>query len=351
MKPPAHVSLREIADTVGVSVSTVSRALGDSNRVSPLTKQAVRAAMSQLADGRHATTDNTATRPMIGVTHSHFTRGASGRGLDIILEQVLAGVEIACLRAGYIPYPWQQSPLLTGAEGDPFFAAVSGVVMGGGLIERALLTAIHARGIPVIIIGGHVPELSVPSVAADNTHGMAEATRHLVRLGHRRIGLVNGPTETYTSFEKRAGYLAALTEAGLPADPALIRAGEGYHGFDAPAAEACTEALLALPQPPTAILYASDTMVESGIRVLQRHGLSIPRDISVIGFHDDHNARYLHPPLTSVHVDRTVWGEVATEQLLQLIGGAIMRPTRTLLPVELIIRASTGPAPVQENTV
>lgn len=344
MKVPDGVSLRQIADVVGVSVSTVSRALGDSDRVSPLTKQAVRDAIAGLSTRRDESRER-ATRPMLGVTHSHFSDGDATRSLDVIIEQVLAGMEITCLRAGYIPYPWQQSALLIDGAGDPFFAAVSGIVMSGGVVERSVLDAILARAIPVVLIGGHVPDRRVPSVGADSARGMYLATRHLLARGHRRIALANGPAETYTSFEKRAGYCAALSEAGIVADPELVQAQDGYGGFDAPAAEECTEFLLGLPDRPTAILYASDSMAEAGYRVLQRLGLRVPDDVSVVGFHDDAAARYTDPPLTTVRVDRATWGEVATEQLIALIGGETARSTRTLLPMELIVRESTGPVP------
>jgi LacI family transcriptional regulator len=347
VKVAPGVSLREIADVVGVSVSTVSRALNDSDRVSAITKRAVRGAIADLtANGRSGTVD-APTRPMLGLTHSHLSGGNEQHSLDNIVEQVQVGIEIACLRAGYIPFIWQQSRLLTTAEGDPFFEAVSGVVMSGGLVEHALVAAITARGLPVVTIGGHVPDTTTPSVAADSQRGLYLATRHLLGLGHRRVALVNGPAETYTSFEKRAGYLAALFEAGIPAEPSLVRARDGYAGFNAVIAEALTEELFALPDPPTAILYAGDQMAEAGYRVCQRRGLRIPEDISIVGFHDDPDARHAQPAMTTVRVDRVRWGEAAADRLLRAIGGEALPGSRLLLPVELIVRASTGPAPAR----
>lgn len=344
MKAPTGLSLREIADTVGVSVSTVSRALNGSDRVSTLTKDAVREAIAGLTtrqgDGSPGTV---ATRPLLGLIHSHYSGSRATHGLDIILEQVLAGVEVACLRHGYIPYPWQQSRLLMGETGEPFLGSVAGVVVIGGMVERDLVARLQERGLPLVIVGGHLPGVGVASVAADGMGGMYAATRHLLELGHRHIGLVNGPAETYTSLEKRAGYLAALTEAGLASDPALIAARDGYTGFEAPTGVVCTEELLALPTPPTAILYASDALAEAGYRVLQRRGLRVPEDLSIVGFHDDHSALHLPPPLTSVRVSRSLWGEVAADRLLAALGGEALHGARTLLPTELIVRESTGP--------
>jgi len=348
MKSGEAPSLREVADRVGVSVSTVSRALGDSDRVSMLTKQAVRAAVDELTARGVAQSTATANRPMIGVTLSHFVEGPYLSSLEATIEEVMVGVEVASLRAGYIPYLWQQSGLLPTAASAPFFAAVSGVIMNGGVVDPRVLAAISERGLPVMMIGGHVPDAGLSSVAADSAGGMAAVTRHLIALGHRRIALVNGPTETYTSFEKRAGYLAALTEAGILADPTLIVARNGYAGFTAPVAEALTEGLLDRPDRPTAILYAIDGMAAAGVQLCQRRGLHVPDDLSIAGFYDGADARDCHPALTTVHVNRIAWGEVATEMLLTRFAGGEGRAMRILLPTELIVRDST--APVRERS-
>lgn len=343
MKLPPGISLRDIATVVGVSVSTVSRALNDNDRVSEMTKKAVQDAIEELTTSKHSLTTTFPSTPLlIGVIHSHLSEHIWS--LDMILEQVLAGVEKVCRRVGAIPYPWQSSRLLLTAEGEPFLASVNGVIMSGGLVEHSLAERLVTRNLPVVIIGGHLPDLPVSSVAADSQRGMRLATQHLVALGHRRIALVDGPSLTYTSHEKKAGYLAALGDAGVAPDLDLVQWRDGYDGFEPPAAMSCTEALLALPAPPTAIIYASDGMAIAGLRVLQRAQLAVPHDVSVVGFHDDPDARYSQPTLTSVHVDRVAWGEVAMQRLLQIRDGDTY-PTRTLLPVNLVVRESTGPAP------
>lgn len=349
MKLPTGISLHDVASVVGVSVSTVSRALNDSERVSTLTKQAVQNAIEELARRRELGEATPTLRPMIGITHSHPSGSEATRGLDVILDQVLAGVEIECLRSGYIPYPWQQSRLLGLPEGESFFRSVSGVIMSGGLVARDVLEQIRSRALPVVIIGGHLPGLGVPSVGADSQNGMYRLTQHLIELGHRRIALVNGPSDTYTSLEKKSGYLAALVEAGIAVDLKLICCQDGFAGFDAPAAERCTEALFELAEPPTAVLFASDTMAEAGYRVFRRAGLRIPGDVSVAGFHDDWNARHLDPPLTTVRVDRIAWGKVAAIQLFATLNGQPLEGTRTLLPVEVVTRNSTGPVSTEKR--
>lgn len=348
MKVASNISLRDIAEAVGVSVSTVSRALNDNDRVSKLTKQAVHQAVEDLAAGKQGVAGNRLTRPMIGVTHSHFYGADDALGLDTVLEPVLVGVETACFKTGFIPFVLQQSNLLSIDKTTPFYEAVSGVVMTGGLVASEVLDAIVERQLPIVIVGGHIPGANVPSVAADSQHGIYILVQHLIQLGHRRIAMVNGPKESYTSHEKLAGFLAALVDAQLPIDPALIRAQDGYSGFSVTVGQALTESLLRLPERPTAIVYAADNLAEGGYRAAQAHHLQIPGDLSITGFHDDRSARTANPPMTTVHTDRALWGELATNMLLHNLEGEPIRGTRLLTPVKLIIRGSTGPAVMPE---
>jgi DNA-binding LacI/PurR family transcriptional regulator len=340
MSLPDGVTQRDIAAHLGIAVSTVSRALSDSPRVSRLTREAVRRAARELA-ARQAATDTTAAPLMIGVTHSHAYHGLQDHNHESVLEQVLGGVEVACRRHNAVPYPWQQSHLLARPEAEPFFERVSGVIMSGGEIDDDVISAIQARGKPIVLIGGHRPGAPISSVAADSLDGMYRATRHLVDLGHRRIALINGPNTTYTSREKKAGYLTALADAGVPFDPDLLVARDERGGFTDVAVEALTREILALPLRPTALIFATDTMARTGYRVCRELGLSIPGDLATVGFHDDH-AAFADPPLTSIRVDRTAWGVAAAELLMRIISGQEGHASRSLLPVELIVRESSA---------
>lgn len=338
MALPPGVSQRDIADHLGIAVSTVSRALNDNPRVSRLTREAVRRAARELGD-RH---DGESAVPlMIGVTHSHSYHGLQDHNHESVLEQVLGGVEVACRRHDAVPYPWQQSHLLAGPESEPFFERVSGVIMSGGEVDDDVIDAIRARGKPIVLIGGHLPGVAVSSVAADSVDGVYQATRHLVELGHRRISLVNGPNTTYTSREKKAGYLAALADAGVPFDPTLLVARDERGGFTDDAAEALSREVLERPDRPTAAIFATDAMARAGYRVCRDLGLAIPGDVSLVGFHDD-DAAFADPPMTSIRVDRYAWGVAAAELLMRIIAEQEDSPSRVLLPVELIARESSA---------
>jgi LacI family transcriptional regulator len=348
MPLPDGVTQRDIAEHLGIAVSTVSRALGDNPRVSRVTREAVRRAARELAASQ-AGADASGPPLMIGVTHSHSYHGLQDHNHESVLEQVLGGVEVACRRHNAVPYPWQQSHLLAGAEAAPFFERVSGVIMSGGEIDDDVIAAITAHGKPIVLIGGHVPGVPISSIAADSLDGMYRATRHLIELGHRRIALVNGPDTTYTSREKKAGYLAALADTGVPLDPNLLVSRDEWGGFTDDAAESLSRSVLGLLDRPTAVIFATDTMARAGYRVCRELGLSIPGDVSLVGFHDD-DAAFADPPMTSIGVDRTAWGVAAAELLMRIIAGQEGEASRTLLPVELVVRESTA-SPRKATTI
>lgn len=340
MQLPSDVSQRDIARHLNISVSTVSRALSGSGRVSALTRNAVARAIEELAAAQQQAGS---TMPMmIGITHSHSAHGILNHNNESVLDQVLGGVEEACRAHDVVPYPWQQSHLLASDESIPFFSRVSGVIMSGGEVDHDVVDSIRANGKPVVIIGGHLPDTAIPSIAADSFDGMYRATQHLLQLGHQRIAMVNGPNTTYTSREKKAGYLTALVDAGVPFDPGLLVARDDRTGLTDEAAEALTRVLMERTSRPTALIFAMDTMARAGYRVCQDLGLSIPDDISIVGFHDD-DAAFAYPPLSSVRVNRHDWGVAAVDVLMRVINGESRAGSRLLLPVEFIERSSTGP--------
>lgn len=335
---PPGVSQRQVADAIGVSISTVSRALAGHPRVSARTRRQVQDAIAGLS----AVRTGGKARRSIGLTHSHVASGPEHRSLEIILEHVLGGAELMAHQLGYDLHTLQNSYLLREPGGNGFLANVQGVISAGGLVNRSLIEVIQRHRLPIVVIGGHVPDLGVPSVSADNVAGVRLVVDHLLELGHRRIGLVNGPTDTYTSVEKKAGYLVALVDAGIAPNPNLIRWRDGMSGFDLAEGQAMAAALLDLPDPPTALVFANDAMAHGGLAACRERGLSVPDDVSIVGYHDDPDALLAQPQLTSVRVDRHEWGAAAVRRLVDLIDGRWATVDRLLLPVSLVVRGSTG---------
>lgn len=338
------ISQREIAERSGVSVATVSRALSGSSSVSPRTRaqilSAVRALESE-SDGGAARKDVTRT---IGLTNSHLVSNPYSPGNETMVQEILGGVEEAAQARNAVVYTLHQSGFLLDQRRDAFFGAIDGLLLTGGVISPELADAVKRRGIACVLIGGHLPASSFPSVSGDITRGTYLSVQHLVELGHRRIALVNGPSETYTSIERRAGYLEAMFDADLQVRRDWILWRDGYLGFSAQAGKEITAELLRLDERPTAIVYASDTLALGGLGILTESGLRVPDDVSITGFDDAQIATAMNPQLTTVRVDRVAWGTRALERLLRILDGSNpSEPERLLMPVELHIRASTGP--------
>ena len=340
---PTGISQRHIAEHIGVSVSTVSRVLSGHPSVSERVKSDVERAIDELA--RHATPVRQAgVQPgkVIGLTNSHMAGGTYLADTDTMLQEILEGAETVAKSRGYLVYTWSNSSQLIEEAGASFFDTVIGVVMTGGVVAPEIIEAVHDHGLPCAIVGGRSLRYDIPSVSGDVSRGTYLAVQHLVELGHRRIALVNGPTETYTSQERRAGYLEALFDASLPIDADLIRWRDGFGGFGHESGQQMTRELLDLDQRPTAIVYASDKLAVSGQGVCQQRGLQVPEDISIVGFDDNPVARATSPQLTTVRVDRVSWGARAVERLIDSLEGKPLVSERLLMPVELVIRQSTG---------
>jgi LacI family xylobiose transport system transcriptional regulator len=201
-------------------------------------------------------------------------------------------------------------------------------------------TQLQTRGIPYVVVDPTgEPVHDTPSVGATNWSGGLAATRHLLGLGHRRIGLITGPVEILCSRARLDGYRAAMDEAGVPIDPALIRNGrfhvqEGVeHG----------RALLRLPDPPTAIFAGNDLQAFGVYQAAREARLHIPEELSVVGFDDLPVAEWVGPPLTTVRQPLAQMAVTAARLVLAMARGEQPSQTRLELATELIVRDSTAP--------
>jgi DNA-binding LacI/PurR family transcriptional regulator len=183
------------------------------------------------------------------------------------------------------------------------------------------------------------PAHDFPSVGASNWSGGLAATRHLIELGHRRIGMVAGPARMLSARARLDGYRAALDMAGIPVDPDLIREGEFHleEGF------AQARHLLELPEPPTAIFASNDAQAIGVYQAAHEAGVRIPHELSVVGFDDLPPAEWLIPALTTVRQPLTAMAAEAATMAIALARGETLPRNRLILSTELVVRASTVP--------
>jgi LacI family transcriptional regulator len=220
---------------------------------------------------------------------------------------------------------------------------VDGVMFAGGGIEDRnyklklgrLLKDYRELGGAVVLLAPHA--IRAPSVTADNRAGSLQMTRHLLQLGHRRIGFVAGPPHIRTTRVRLNGYRAALADGGVDYDPDLVAPG----WFTSEGGAKAVSALLERRPDLTAVFASNDVMAVGVLHELASRGIAVPEEVSVAGFDDVQMAAYLHSPLTTVRMPMYDMGQEGARMALDILAGRQVRSRR--LPVEVVVRASTGP--------
>ncbi|RII95636.1 LacI family transcriptional regulator [Clavibacter michiganensis] len=201
--------------------------------------------------------------------------------------------------------------------------------------ERAL----QAVGLPMILVDPiDQPRPTTASIGATNWAGAYEATRYLLSIGHRQIAYIGGPPGATCDVIRAHGWSAAMAEAGINVDLEQIpRGAYSYeHGCES------AQALLSSKVPPTAIFAGSDISATGVLEAARRLGLSVPRDLSVVGFDDTHLARASTPPLTTVHQPIADIGRTAVSSIVRLAAGESIAAKRIELATHLVVRDSTA---------
>jgi LacI family transcriptional regulator len=328
------VTIQDIAERAGVSVSTVSRVLNKTVPVARAKREAVLGAVELLGYRPNVVAQELArghTRA-IGV----LPQGIANPFYSRLLKGVVEGLR----GSGYHPvFAAGEEPAEEVQAFEMLLAhRVEALVLMGGQIPDENLVLLAQR-LPIVAIGRSVAGLEQRCVQVANRDGGYKATRHLIGLGHRRIVHVTGLPWHPDAIARREGYERALAEAGLRGDPALVVEGnfEETSGHDA------TERLLAAGVPFTALFAGNDQTAVGAMLALYRRGLQVGRDVSVIGFDDQPGAAYTCPPLTTMRQPAVEMGRVAARALVdELKGRPFVQP---IFETELVLRASTAPAP------
>ncbi len=329
-----RVTIAQIADEAGVSLPTVSKVLNGRSDVSAETRAKVERLMRHHGYRRQRTS-GVSSSPMVDlVFHDLGSPWAVELIRGVEAEADRQGVEVVITETGAGRAPqqgWVDSVLRRKPAGVV-------LVMSGLVAEQR--ARLEARRIPYVTVDPQGDDPGGPSIGCASFRGGYLATRHLLELGHRRVATITGPTGALASRLRLAGYREALTEAGVPVTEELVR--PGAWGFPDGYAEG--QALLGLPQPPTAVFAGSDLQAMGVVRAAADQGLRVPDDISVVGFDDLPLVQWLNPPLTTVRQPLVEMAETATRMVLQLSRGEQPPATSLELAVELVVRASTAPA-------
>jgi LacI family transcriptional regulator len=333
---PQNVTIKDVAEHLGVSHSTVSRALNDRRHISEEMKARVRQAAAELGYvvNAGARTLRSAESNLIGLIVPDV-----GSELFTAAAKALAA---RCFRAGY-------QLVLCVHEDDPEIelrhvealrqARALGVVIipTPGVLDQ---TAALLKATSVVQFSRYSPKIDAPSVTLDGAHGVATAVAHLASLGHRRIAYVGLPDDRSTGWDRLAGYRQGLERIGVAFDPGLVRLGATLLEYG----RSAMASLLQLDPRPTAVVFGSADLTHGGVEACRRAGVRVPQDLSVVGYGDPAWFKLIGPGLTTVAV---VTGEMAEAAILQLLrkiaGGPDEAAASIALEPHLILRESTAP--------
>ena len=334
-------SIKEVALKAGVSIATVSRVINEKGPVAVETRQRILAAIDQLRYVPHG-----AARSLI--TNQTDTIGVLLPDLyGEFFSEVIRGIDLAARRSGY-------HVLISGfhsdrAEIEAVLRALRGRV--DGLI--VLSPDVDAQGLrrnlpetlPVVLlntrINGRVDGSAFDAINVDNYGGAFAMARHLAALGHRRIALIRGPAENADARERLRGYRDALRAEGIAPSSALEVPGD----FSEESGYRAGQCLLTLEPRPEAVFAANDSMAIGCLFALREAGVEVPGGIALAGFDDIPIARYVTPPLSSVHVPIAELGERAMERLLHAVEHKNAHERRQeTVPTTLVVRGSCGGA-------
>ena len=354
------LTIKDIAHLADVSTATVSRVLNQKQDVDPKTRERILRIMEEQGFVPNIAASGLAGKRsrLLGVLVPSLTWPLVPELMRGVGEVVgSTSYELILYSITDVNHEKDRSDVIDRIIGTRLVAGLLAVFPGPSAKHLAEL---HSHDFPVLLIDDQskLPE-NTPWINVDNRLGAYEATRHLIRLGHRRIAHIQGPLRYQVSHDRYEGYCDALHEAGIILDPDLVLEGD----FEPPSGRVCAHAFLDLPadKRPTAIFAGSDYMAYGAISASEQRGLRVPDDIAVVGFDDNPTSAHMKPALTTVRQPFYEMGRRASEILLALVDAP--RPVNGLncngrvseasspifsetihikLPTSLIVRASCG---------
>ena len=322
--------MHDVARAAGVSLKTVSRVVNHEPGVGAVTSARVRLAIEQLGFLRNDLA-------------SGLRRGGSSTTIGLVIEDLGNPLYSTMARAvERVARQHRHMVIVTSCGEDParerdgidalMRRRVDGLVIVPSSRDHRYLHAEPHRGVPLVFVDRPPVGIAADAILLDNVGGARRAVAHLLAHGHRRIAFVGDPPSVFTSDERLRGYREALTARGLTPDDRLVR----VDAQDVSRAGLAARALLALPEPPTAIFAQNNRSCIGVLRALR----DVAPRVAVVGFDDFELADMLPVPATVVSHDPALMGRMAAERIFARLAGDRRPPQRVVIPVQLVIRGS-----------
>ncbi len=342
-------TIRDVARRAQVAPSTVSAVLNNKGYVHHDTRARIEQAIRDLKyiPRRSARSLTTQTSGNIGfiVNENHFTRA------EPFYTKVFLGTEFQARKHDFYVLLTSVGDTYKSFRDMPRFLLehnVDGVIIAGSAPEKLIQDAVD-QGVPVVLVDYANGGRSLTRVLIDNRHGARLATQHLLELGHTEIGFIGGNRPHPSRIERFEGFETAMREAGLDVKQQWVQLSDTRSSVEL--GEEQFRELWRKPDNPTALICFNDAIAMGVLRAAKVLGISIPTDLSVVGFDDVDSCAHTSPPLTTLRVQKEELGMVAMRTIHDMILGKQQAPVSTRIGVELVVRQSTGSvSPKQRGT-
>lgn len=331
-----NVTINDIAEKAGVSISTVSKSLNDKGGVSPVTRQKVLNIAKELGYFSYHSQANLKTHNIAFIM--------SRRHIPIFnnpfYTRVIAGVEIEVENYDYnLLFSTIKLDALESKEVPSIISQnkVDGLILAGADINQDMIRAIEELKFPTVLVDNYLRSPIMDSIVSDNFNGAMEAVKYLIELGHKNIAFAGGPM-SHPSFEERyKAFQLEMLENNLEINKKFVKY-QDHLSQDM--GERLAEQFLKAEKLPTAVFAANDAIAIGLLQTFNKYGVEVPADISIIGFDNIELTAFTSPKITTVSVDKEGMGQEAARKLFDRIQNPEKKSTKSVIPTKLIERES-----------